>query len=195
MRALAGGGGETGERALTRRLREAEHVRQDRGRILRLCDHQRHTVKAADGGLGRDAVGGPGRLGLGALDAHKREAQAVGIAKRQHRLAKGLCRRVVHDARGDEAVRPPADRRRRHAKGGFRRFTDAEAARRDVLPRKESEDRAGAAGLVSVIKVISAGIIEVDGLLDQSQSEHARVEVKVARGRARNGRDVMEAGL
>ena len=52
----------------------------------------------------------------------------------------------------------------------------------------------GLALLVAVIKVIGARIVEIHGLLDQPQPERAGVEVEIAVGAARNGRNVMDAG-
>jgi hypothetical protein len=41
--------------------------------------------------------------------------------------------------------------------------------------------------------VIGAGIVEVDGLLDEAQAEDAGVEVEIAAGWACDGGDVMNA--
>ena len=68
------------------------------------------------------------------------------------------------------------------------------AAGRRVLDREEGQDGAGAAGLVTVIQVIGTGVVEVDGLLDEAEPEDTPVEVEVAGDRAREGRDVVEAG-
>ena len=63
-----------------------------------------------------------------------------------------------------------------------------------MRPGKEGQDRAGLALLVAIIKVIGAGIVEIDGLLDQPQPEHAGEEIEIAVGAARDGGDVMDAG-
>ena len=46
----------------------------------------------------------------------------------------------------------------------------------------------GLALLVAVIEVIGAGIVEIDGLLDEAQAERAGVEVEIASGVARRWR-------
>src|SRR5262249_50548173 len=94
----------------------------------------------------------------------------------------------------DQALRPVADRLGRDAERGLLGLADTIASGRDMLPREEGEDGAGLALLVAVIEVIGAGIVEVDGLLHQAQAERAGVEVDIARGVARYGRDVMNAG-
>ena len=86
------------------------------------------------------------------------------------------------DALLDQPMRPVADRRGRNAERRLLRLADPELARRRVLPGKEGQDRAGLALLVAIIKVIGAGIVEIDGLLDQPQPEHAGEEVEIAVG-------------
>ncbi len=44
---------------------------------------------------------------------------------------------------------------------------------------EERQDRAGRAALIAVVEVVDVGRIEVDGLLDETQPQHARVEVDV----------------
>jgi hypothetical protein len=63
-----------------------------------------------------------------------------------------------------------------------------------VLPGKEGEHRAGAAGLVAVIEVIGPGVVEVDRALDQPQAQRACIEIQVSQRVAGNGRDVVQAG-
>ena len=60
-------------------------------------------------------------------------------------------------------------------------------------PREERHDRAGVADLVSEVEVIGLGIVEVDGLLDEPQAEHARVEGEGSARIAGDGGDVMNA--
>ena len=82
-----------------------------------------------------------------------------------------------------QAVRPVAERRRRNAERGLLRLADAERALCGVLPWEERQHRAGLALLVAIIEVIGAGIVEIDGLLDEPQAERAGVEVEIAVGR------------
>ena len=57
---------------------------------------------------------------------------------------------------------------------------------------EEGEVGARAALLVRVEEVVDGRIVLVDGLLHQAQAEHARVEVDVAGGVARDGGDVVD---
>lgn len=52
---------------------------------------------------------------------------------------------------------------------------------------------AGVADLIAEVEVVGRGIVEVDGLLDEPQSEHAGIECDVGAGIARHGGDVMNA--
>ena len=56
-------------------------------------------------------------------------------------------------------------------------------------------DRARLAGLVAVVEVVGAGVVEVDGLLDEPEPERAGVELDVPARRARDRRDVVDAVL
>jgi hypothetical protein len=38
-----------------------------------------------------------------------------------------------------------------------------------VLPREECKDSAGMAGFIAIVEVVGAGIVEVDGFLDEAQ--------------------------
>jgi hypothetical protein len=52
-----------------------------------------------------------------------------------------------------------------------------------VFPREKGKDCAGPARLIGVVEVISAGIIEVDGFLDEPKPQGIGVEADVsARG-------------
>ena len=50
-------------------------------------------------------------------------------------------------------------------------------------------------GLVAIVEVVGAGIVEVHGLLHQPQPEGAGVEREIPAGIAGDGRDVMDAGV
>ncbi len=58
---------------------------------------------------------------------------------------------------------------------------------------KEGQVGAGSSCLVAVEQVIDAGIVLIDGLGHQAQSQDARVEVDVARRVGGDGGDVMNA--
>jgi hypothetical protein len=64
-----------------------------------------------------------------------------------------------------------------------------------MLPGEEGEDRARAAGLVAIVEVVGARIVEIHRLLDQPQSERPGVEVEIALRGARDRGDVMNAVL
>ena len=67
----------------------------------------------------------------------------------------------------------------------------AGTAIRGARELEEGEDRAGRAALVAEVQVVDVGLIEVDRLLDQAQSQDARIEVDVARGVRGDRRDVV----
>src|SRR5262245_13502899 len=49
-----------------------------------------------------------------------------------------------------------------------------------MRPREECKNRAGMARLIAEIEMIGAGIVEIDGLLDESQNQYAGVDIKIA---------------
>ena len=53
-----------------------------------------------------------------------------------------------------------------------------------MVEGEEGQDRAGPAGLVPVIQVVGARIVEIDGLLDEPQAENPGVAGEVALRRA-----------
>src|ERR1700722_4167897 len=59
------------------------------------------------------------------------------------------------------------------------RFADTALACGCVHPGEEGQDGAGMTGLVAKVKVISRWIVEVDGLLDKTQPEVARIKPQV----------------
>src|ERR1700722_10758371 len=59
------------------------------------------------------------------------------------------------------------------------RFADTALACGCVHPGEEGQDGAGRTGLVAKVKVIGQGIVEVDGLLDKTQPEVARIKPQV----------------
>ena len=93
----------------------------------------------------------------------------------------------------DEPLRPVADRAQGHAERSLLGLANADPAGRDMLPGKERQDRAGPARLVPIVEVVGARIVEVHGLLDQPQPEHAGVEVEVAARRSGDRRHMMDA--
>src|SRR5215831_14612528 len=94
----------------------------------------------------------------------------------------------------NEAVGPVAHGCGRDAEGGFFGQPVAVASRCGMLPREEGEDRAGMALLVAVVEVVRAGVVEIDGLLDEAEPEDARVKLQVSGCAPGDGGDVMDAG-
>jgi len=62
-----------------------------------------------------------------------------------------------------------------------------------VRPGEEGHDGAGGAGVVAEVEVVGAGVVEVDGALDQAETEDLGVEVQVALWVGGDGGDVVEA--
>src|SRR6478672_10319021 len=46
-------------------------------------------------------------------------------------------------------------------------------------PREEGHDRARTSGLVTIIKVVGTGVVEIDGLLHQPHSKEAGIKIEV----------------
>src|SRR6266581_5140766 len=89
--------------------RKAEHIGQDRRRLLRAFEEQRHAMQAADRMFGGDVLVAPTRLILGIGDADERERHPILIRKRQHGLTEALLQRLVGNSLLDEALSPVAD--------------------------------------------------------------------------------------
>jgi hypothetical protein len=66
-------------------------------------------------------------------------------------------------------------------------------AERRARELEEGQDRPWRTALVAEVQVVHVGLIEVDGLLHQTQTEHARVEVHVARRVRCDGGDVVQS--
>jgi glycolate oxidase len=64
----------------------------------------------------------------------------------------------------------------------------------DMTIRKEGHEGARSPDSIAVIEVVGARVVEVDGLLDEPQTEHANVKVNVRLGRTRDGGHVVNAG-
>lgn len=55
----------------------------------------------------------------------------------------------------------------------------ATAAGCRVLPGKESQNRARVSPFIAVVKMIGPGVIEVDGLFNQAQTEHLGIKTEI----------------
>jgi hypothetical protein len=116
-------------------------------------------------------------------------AQALGVGE-----AQAVAHALVRDALGAEALSPEGQRLLgAHARDDPMHHPGSRAARDGARVLEEGQLRAGAALLVGVEQVVDARVVLVDRLGHQAQAEHARVEVDVARGVARDRGDVMDA--
>jgi hypothetical protein len=93
----------------------------------------------------------------------------------------------------DQTVCPVRERSCWDAKGGLVCEPDASPTSQSVLPWKEGEDCPGMSDVIAIVQVIDPRIIKVDSLLDESHSQCARVEGKIAISRFRDCRHVMDA--
>src|SRR5580704_14723447 len=90
-----------------------------------------------------------------------------------------------------KTVGPKPNGAYRHSERGLLRETDTGTTWSGTLPREEGQDCAGVAELVTVVEMISAGVIEVDCLFDEPKRESSGVEVEVASRLPRDGGYVM----
>ena len=90
-------------------------------------------------------------------------------------------------------MRPVPDRSRGNAKRCLLRQAHPGTSRCRVFPRKESENGARMANLITIIEMIGAGIVEVHRLLDKAQTDDVCVEMQVANGLPGNCRNMMDS--
>ena len=70
-------------------------------------------------------------------------------------------------------------------------FAGAAQPRTRILKKRQRST--GGSGVIAVVQVIRTGIIEVDGFLDESQTQHATIELGVTRTVSGDCGDVMNA--
>ena len=92
----------------------------------------------------------------------------------------------------DEALLPEGEGVGGDAEGGVGDFAGAGGAATDAGPGEEGEDGAGGAEVVAEVEVVGAGVVEVDGALDEAEAEDLGVEVEVGLGVGGDGGDVVE---
>src|SRR5260221_374114 len=102
-------GSEADYRSFTGDLAEAKHIGQDRCRLLRAVEKQRHAPQAADRMFGGDVLVAPARLILGIGDAGERERHPILIRERQHGLTEAFLQRLVGNSLLDETLSPVTD--------------------------------------------------------------------------------------
>src|SRR5688572_16288138 len=91
-----------------------------------------------------------------------------------------------------EPVAPVLKTSLRHRITDMRSHSGARTALADAFPWKEGEDRSRLAGFIAVIEMVSTGVIEVDGLLDESESKHSCVKIVIAPCQSCDGRNVVQ---
>ena len=91
-----------------------------------------------------------------------------------------------------QALLPVVDGALRDAEGGVGDLTGAGVSAAGVRPGEEGQDGAGRSGVVAEIEVVGAGVVEVDGALDEAKAEDLGVEVEVALRVRGDGGDVVK---
>jgi len=151
-------------------------------------------METANRVFGRHLAITPARFVLRAGNANQREAHPVRIGEGQQGFAEALFQRFMSDALGEEAMGPIAQRAGRNAERRLLGLADTTTAGACAFPREERQDRPGSSGLVAIVEMIGAGIVEIDGLLDEAQSQASGIKVIVSQGVTRNRGDVVNAG-
>ena len=171
----------------------AHVLREHGGGPFLHADRQGHTVKTAETFSRRHLRMGRGNARIGFGRCHEFERESVGVGEGQYFLAEPGEGGVGGHTLRLQSFAPESQRSRRHGPGDGTRQSRAGPSARQFIPQKEGQQRAGRRGVISVIEMIGAGIVEVDGLLHEAQAEHPRVEVDVALRIRRDGGDVMKA--
>jgi hypothetical protein len=167
--------------SLTPRLDKSQHAREHgcgRGGGL---EQEADAMKTANGLVFGNGASLPSWFALGAGNADQRKVHAIGIGEGENGLSEALGRRGVLDARIGEALGPSSEGRFRYAESRGLSHTNAAPARRRLLPREKSQDRAGATGFITKVEVIGTGIVKIHRLLDAAKPQRARVERQVSR--------------
>lgn len=151
------------------------------------------AVETADGVLRRHRPFPPWHSFGSLRGSNQLEQQLIRILERKDLLVEATARAFIFDSLAEQALDPESERagRNRESCGG-----DLAGALPPPLPSwpgEESQNRAGPANLVAIIKVIACRIIEVDGQLHQPKTQEPGVEVQVSLGVARYRRDVVDA--
>jgi hypothetical protein len=173
-----------------RDLGEPHRPREQRLAAREAVDVRTRRLEPLDRELGRHLEGACDERRVRAVDDGKFEAQPLRIGEHQRTR---LPVQVGHPFAA-EPVDPEVERRLR-CDAEHHTVHHAGA----VLPCpsagvfEEGEIGARRPVLVGVEQVVDRRIVLVDGLLDQSEPEHARVEVHVGRGVAGDGADVVDA--
>ena len=175
-------GAEAGAAGLLAHDRVAEALGEEAERAVGREAPQRRPGEAEDG------VAGAG-FGRGEL-----ELEPVGIGEGDEGLAEALVGAFGDDAVALELDDPVLERLGGDEERGGVDHAGAAPPGRGHGEGEEGEDRAGPAAGVAEIEVVGAGIVEIDGELDQAEPEDAGVEIDAALGVGRDRGDVVDAG-
>src|SRR5687767_10123789 len=98
------------------------------------------------------------------------------------------------DLLADQPLDPETDRAGSNHERRYGNLSASLPAASRIRPREKSEDTSRAALVIAKIKVIGGGVVEVDRALDQTQAEHAGIEIEITLRVAGDPGDVMNAG-
>src|SRR5947209_4896680 len=91
-----------------------------------------------------------------------------------------------------ESLAPVCHRSGRNGESGGYDLSGAARSAPSTGPRKKRENSSGRANMISEIKVVSTGIIEVNRAFHQSETQKFRIKVEVRLGIAGYRSDVMD---
>lgn len=171
---------------------QAEILREHAKCVFGVRDGEYGRVLAADRVFGGDKGRIPRVAGVGRGGCHKVELESVRITQREPFLICGCTGDGGVHTEVAEVVLPPtqAALRNRERSGGRLAGTDPPGDH--LTPREEGHERARPPGVVAVVQVVGRWIVEVDGLLDKSETETADIEVNVGLRVSCDGGDVMQ---
>ena len=118
--------------------------------------------------------------------------ESVGVLEGDDALFIEAGLRVLElDAMLDEPLDPETHGARQNGEGRDRNLSVALAAPSGTGPWKESQNRSRIALTISKVEMVSRGIVEIHGSLDEPHAEDAGIEVEILLGVAGDRRDVM----
>ena len=172
---------------------QAENIGKHGRRWRRVLQQKSDTVQSPNGVFGRDDSITPTRYRLNTGDADERKPRAVRVGESENRLSKSPFQGIVPDTIFNQSLRPVTQCTQRNFKRRLMCQSGTTTSRCCVLPWEKGQDRARVAKFVTIVEVVSAGVVKIDRLLDQSQAKRATIEVQILRSLSGNGRDVVQA--
>src|SRR4051812_26088058 len=112
--------------------------------------------------------------------------------EQNERLSEAIARFLDRDAMLFESPRPKLSRARGDGKTCGHDLACANAPTPRVGPGKKSHDRARVPDSVPKVKVIGAGVVEIDRSLHQTQPQDPAVEIEISLRVARDGGDMVD---